>query len=197
MKRLFIFIIWLAFCSAIAFAAQLIFDVSFLMAFTLVTLALIANGVIAEIEDYLPGGFLNEDGSHTPRWLSIASLAARSVALLFIFICGINIIVMLPDQGSVLITWIFRVLFLVISVLLALMLLHRKRARMFLWMTIVIFTIGAGFAFLFKATLNNPRKFTAERMQRTAPQGKSVPKPNCYSDIKKNAGVNFFETRDK
>ena len=148
LTKLPMFIIWLVICGAIALGIMAVADVSFLTAFAVAVLALMVNGVVAEIEDRAPGGFLNSDGTNTPRWLSVGSVVARSIGGVIVLATGIALFVMLPPQASPINTWVLRGSFLATSSLLALMLLYRKRARMLLWIAVVVLIIGVSFAFV-------------------------------------------------
>jgi len=58
-KRLFYIFVWLLICVLVGSAATYFFHLNFWVAFVITASALILNGVIAEIEDRMKGGFLN------------------------------------------------------------------------------------------------------------------------------------------
>ena len=62
------FLIGLALVGAIALAASFVFGFGFLRAFVATLAALLINGLVATLEDDLPGGFNNPHGTDTPRY---------------------------------------------------------------------------------------------------------------------------------
>ena len=58
-KRLFYIFIWLLICALVGSMAMYFFHLNFWVAVVITASALILNGVIAEIEDRMEGGFLN------------------------------------------------------------------------------------------------------------------------------------------
>lgn len=57
--RLFYIVIWLLISGLAGLAAASIFGLSFWVMFAITGVALMLNGLVAEIEDRKPGGFLN------------------------------------------------------------------------------------------------------------------------------------------
>lgn len=55
---------------------------SFLLVFLVVAIAILANGLFATLEDDLPGGFNNPDGTATPRYALVVSWVVRGIGLL-------------------------------------------------------------------------------------------------------------------
>jgi hypothetical protein len=51
--------IWLFICGLAGLAAASFFGLNFWVTFSITAVALMLNGIVAEIEDRLPGGFLN------------------------------------------------------------------------------------------------------------------------------------------
>ena len=49
--------------------------------------AILLNGLVATVEDDLPGGFNNPDGTHTPRYALVALWSFRVVGVLFLVSC--------------------------------------------------------------------------------------------------------------
>ena len=75
----------------VAVASAFTFKLQFLLALALATAAVFGNGVLAMLEDDLPGGFNNPNGSATPRYIryvrivvwSAVGLLLALVALVF------------------------------------------------------------------------------------------------------------------
>jgi hypothetical protein len=63
------------------------YGVTFWWAFAILTVAILANGLIATIEDDLPGGFNNPDGSATPKYAVVAGWAIRIFGVLLLLLC--------------------------------------------------------------------------------------------------------------
>ena len=55
--------------------------------FLIVGGAILVNGVVATVEDDLPGGFNNPDGTDTPRYISYFSWMGRGLMLVVIGFC--------------------------------------------------------------------------------------------------------------
>ena len=58
-KRLFYVFVWLLICVLVGSVATYFFHLPFWVAFVITASALVLNGVIAEVEDRMKGGFLN------------------------------------------------------------------------------------------------------------------------------------------
>jgi hypothetical protein len=56
---------------------------SFLAVAAIVTAAILINGLIATLEDDMPGGFNNPDGANTPRYALMLSSASKPLFTLF------------------------------------------------------------------------------------------------------------------
>ena len=61
--------------------------------------AILANGLVATLEDDLPGGFTNPDGSATPPYVRIVSLIGRSAFVLALTACAAVFLLMASDAG--------------------------------------------------------------------------------------------------
>ena len=61
-KRLLYIVAWLAICGAVGGIAAYGFHLSFWITFAITAAALVINGFVAELEDRMPGGFLNPRG---------------------------------------------------------------------------------------------------------------------------------------
>jgi len=58
-KRLLYIAIWLLICVLVGSIANYFFGLGFWVAFVITAVALILNGIVAEVEDRVPWGFLN------------------------------------------------------------------------------------------------------------------------------------------
>ncbi len=145
-KSLPLFIVWLLICGLIAFGISAICNIPFSVLFGLIAFGLIANGVVAELEDRAAGGFLNPEGTTTPRWLPVVITIARSVGAALIFVIGVTLFFALPEQSSLASTWVLRGTIFLGSLLIALTLLCRKRVRLVVWTAVVVLLIGISFA---------------------------------------------------
>ena len=58
-KRLLYLLVWLLICGLAGLVAAMFFGLSFWVIFGITAGALLLNGIVAEIEDRRPGGFLN------------------------------------------------------------------------------------------------------------------------------------------
>ena len=63
------------------------YGVTFWWAFAVLAVAILVNGLIATIEDDLPGGFNNPDGSATPRYAVAAGWGLRILGVLLLLLC--------------------------------------------------------------------------------------------------------------
>jgi hypothetical protein len=52
-----------------------------------VAVAVLINGFVAALEDDLPGGFNNPDGSETPRYALAAGWALRIIGAILLLLC--------------------------------------------------------------------------------------------------------------
>jgi hypothetical protein len=68
----------IAVLAAVALGASYLLGLSFLPVFVLTVAAVLANGFLATLEDDLPGGFNNPDGTDTP---------AYTTRIVFVFKC--------------------------------------------------------------------------------------------------------------
>jgi uncharacterized membrane-anchored protein YjiN (DUF445 family) len=58
-KRLLYIAVWLLICVLVGWIATYFFSLNFWVAFGITAAALVLNGIVVEIEDRMPGGFLN------------------------------------------------------------------------------------------------------------------------------------------
>jgi len=73
--------------AVIAAAISHLTELDFVPTVLIVGGALIGNGLIATVEDDLPGGFNNPDGADTPKYVSAAFWAGRALMLIFVGGC--------------------------------------------------------------------------------------------------------------
>ena len=73
---------WLLVVAAIAAGVSAAAGWSFWAVFGIAVVALLGNGLVATLEDDLPGGLNNPDGKATPRYAVIAGWVVRGVGLL-------------------------------------------------------------------------------------------------------------------
>jgi hypothetical protein len=53
--------------------------------------AVVVNGLVATLEDDLPGGFNNPDGKHTPRYAVITGWVLRGLLVALILFCFLGL----------------------------------------------------------------------------------------------------------
>ena len=75
-------VIWLLAIAALSAAVTAVAGWHFWWIVGLAALAVLANGILATLEDDLPGGFGNPDGKSTPKYVAIVSWVVRGVGLL-------------------------------------------------------------------------------------------------------------------
>ena len=68
------------------------FGFSYWIAFAMAVGAIMINGVIATIEDDLPGGFNNPDGMHTPSYINKITWIIMGILLLTV---GITVVLLI------------------------------------------------------------------------------------------------------
>ena len=88
MKRATYAAVMLGVSALVAAALSAWTDLRFIPAFAIVVVAVLVNGLLATVEDDLPGGFNNPDGSATPPYVAVVrstfavlSLACAGVAV--------------------------------------------------------------------------------------------------------------------
>jgi hypothetical protein len=59
---------------------------AFWWAFLLVAGAILVNGWVATLEDDLPGGFNNPDGTHTPRYAVVTGWVIRGLGVTLVLL---------------------------------------------------------------------------------------------------------------
>jgi hypothetical protein len=73
--------------------------VGFVPAFAIGLCALLANGLVATLEDDLPAGFNNPDGSATPRYARVIVRVARIALLVFCLLLAAFLFLSASDVG--------------------------------------------------------------------------------------------------
>jgi hypothetical protein len=89
MRRAFWTSVWLLVVALIAAGFSALSRLPFWWAFLIVAGAILVNGWVATLEDDLPGGFDNPDGTHTPRYVRVVTWVVRTIeVILGIMITG-------------------------------------------------------------------------------------------------------------
>jgi len=142
-----VFLPTMAVLGALAFVVSRFLGIPLLPTFAVLVAAVLVNGLVATLEDDLPGGFNNPDGTQTPpyaqttgriaRWLLAGVLCA--FALVFA-VGGLN-----PEAETPV---PFVVGVSLACVLLALALL--RRSRQLLWLALLAAPTGIGLAALLR-----------------------------------------------
>lgn len=73
--------------AVIAAGLSAISGMAFWWAFAIVAGAILVNGWVATLEDDLPGGFNNPDGTHTPRYAVVTSWVIRGLGVVLVVLC--------------------------------------------------------------------------------------------------------------
>ena len=93
MKRALLTSIWLGLAALIGAGLSAISGLAFWWAFLIVAAAILINGWVATLEDDLPGGFNNPDGTHTPRYAVVTGSVVRGLgAILFLVFAAVLVI---------------------------------------------------------------------------------------------------------
>jgi hypothetical protein len=87
MKRSFVTIVWLLVVALLAAGLSAISKLAFWWAFLIVVGAILVNGWVATLEDDLPGGFNNSDGTHTPKYAVVTGWVIRGLAVVLALLC--------------------------------------------------------------------------------------------------------------
>jgi hypothetical protein len=87
MKRILRQTIWLLIVAMIAAGFSAISGLEFWWAFLIVAGAILINGWVATLEDDLPGGFNNPDGTHTPKYAIVTGWIVRGLGAVLIILC--------------------------------------------------------------------------------------------------------------
>ena len=75
---------------SIAFAAiGVAMGLDFWIAFSIAVVAVLVNGVFAALEDDLPGGSNNPDGTDTPKYVKTVAWSVRAVGIVCLLIIAV------------------------------------------------------------------------------------------------------------
>lgn len=96
MRRALWTAVWLGVVGLIGAGLSAISGITFWWAFLIVAVAILINGWVATLEDDLPGGFNNPDGTHTPRYAVVTGWVVRGLgavlALLFVAVLAVSLL---------------------------------------------------------------------------------------------------------
>ena len=87
MKRALLPTVWLLLVALLAAGLSAISKLPFWWAFLIVAGAILINGWVATLEDDLPGGFNNPDGTHTPRYAVVTGWVIRALGVVLVLLC--------------------------------------------------------------------------------------------------------------
>lgn len=87
MKRTLWPTVWLIVVAVLAAGLSAISGMGFWWAFLVVAAAILINGWVATLEDDLPEGFNNPDGTHTPSYAVVTGWAIRGLGVLLVVLC--------------------------------------------------------------------------------------------------------------
>jgi hypothetical protein len=87
MKRVLRPTFWFFVVAALGAGLSAVSGMSYWWAFAIVAAALVINGWVATLEDDLPGGFNNPDGTSTPKYAVIAGWVVRGLGAILALLC--------------------------------------------------------------------------------------------------------------
>ena len=87
MKRILWPTIWLLVVAILAAGLSAISKMGFWWAFLIVALAILINGWFATLEDDLPGGFNNPDGTQTLKYAIVTGWIVRGLGVVLVLLC--------------------------------------------------------------------------------------------------------------
>jgi hypothetical protein len=87
MKRALWPTVWLFVVAMLAAVFAAISELRFWWAFLIVVVAILINGWAATLEDDLPGGFNNPDGTHTPKYAIVTGWIIRILGVVLVLSC--------------------------------------------------------------------------------------------------------------
>jgi hypothetical protein len=95
MKRALWTAVWLAVVGLIGAGFSAMSGIEFWWAFLIVAAAILINGWVATLEDDLPGGFNNPDGTQTPRYAVVTGWVVRGLGavlvVLFVAVLAVSL----------------------------------------------------------------------------------------------------------
>lgn len=77
---------WLAVVALVSAGFSALSGIEFWWAFVIVAAAILINGWVATLEDDLPGGFSNPDGTNTPRYAIVTGWVVRGLGAVLILL---------------------------------------------------------------------------------------------------------------
>ena len=93
MKRVVRTSIWLLLAALLAAGLSALSHLKFWWAFLIAAGAILVNGWFAALEDNLPGGLNNPDGTHAPRYIVAVTWVVRTLEVLIgILILGVVVL---------------------------------------------------------------------------------------------------------
>lgn len=95
MKRALWKAVWLGVVALIGAGLSAISGIAFWWAFLIVAAAVLINGWVATLEDDLPGGFNNPDGTHTPRYAVVTGWVVRGLGMVLVVLFAAVLVVSL------------------------------------------------------------------------------------------------------
>jgi len=137
---------WLALCGALGLVLSLLSGLSFFAATVIVAVALVLNGVLAEIEDRAPGGFLNPDGTDTPQWIARSTTAGRWVGIGLMLLVSLVLGVTLSANALTVRAVPIFIALVLAPLLLALCFFDSRRFRWAAWVAAGLFALAITFA---------------------------------------------------
>ncbi|WP_304360006.1 hypothetical protein [Collimonas fungivorans] len=87
MKRALWPTVWLLVAAMLAAVLAAISGLRFWWAFLIVVAAILINGWVATLEDELPGGLNNPNGTHTPRYATLTGRIIRILGIILALLC--------------------------------------------------------------------------------------------------------------
>lgn len=75
-------VIWLLAVAALSAAVAAVAGWHFWWVIGVTAVAILANGLLATLEDDLPGGFANADGKSNPKYVAVARWVVRGIGVL-------------------------------------------------------------------------------------------------------------------
>lgn len=87
MKHALLPTVWLLMVAVLAAGISAVSRLEFWWAFLIVAGAILVNGWVATLEDDLPGGFNNPDGTSTPRYAVVTGWVIRSLGVVLGLLC--------------------------------------------------------------------------------------------------------------
>ena len=82
MRYLLHAVIWLLAVAALSAAIAAVVGWHFWWLLAVPAVAILANGLLATLEDDLPDGFANADGKSTPKYVAVARWVVRGIGVL-------------------------------------------------------------------------------------------------------------------